>query len=48
MPFHYLFSDSESSQMPSVYLVLKFKCLESQETAELRFPEAVLYEHLGK
>lgn len=39
------FSDSESRQMSSVYLVLKYKCLESQETAELRFPEAVFSEN---
>lgn len=45
--FTVFFSDSESSQMPSMYLVLKLRCLESQETAELRFPEEVLFEHLG-
>lgn len=33
--------------MPSAYLVLKYKLLESEETAELRFPEAVLPEHSG-
>lgn len=43
--FTIYFSDSESRQMSSVYLVLKYKCLESQETAELRFPEAVFCEN---
>lgn len=33
--------------MPSVYLVLKCKWLESQGTAELRLPEAVLPEYSG-
>lgn len=31
--------------MPSGSLVLKYKWLEFQETAELRFPEAMLPEH---
>lgn len=31
----FLFSDSENSQMPSVYLVLKFKCLERNCRTEI-------------
>lgn len=46
LSLHYFFdSDSKSSRMPSGFLVLKYKMLESKETGELRCLEDAFSEH---